>query len=501
VSNSIPASALVNVVPSVVSAGGAGLALTGLFLTASSRVPMGAVLGFPSASAVGSYFGPSSTEAANAAVYFAGFQGDTMQPGNMLFAQYNQAAVAAYLRGGNVGALGLAAVKTITGTVILTVNGTLCTSSSINLSAATSFSNAATIIQAAFTTPPFTVSYDSVSGGFVFTSSTTGTGSTITAATGTASAALLLTVATGAVLSQGAAAQASPGSFMDGIINTTTNWASFTTLFDPDGGSGNTTKLAFATWNGEQNNRYAYVACDNDATAANTEDASGSLGRLLAAGSISGTILVWTAGLLKASFVCGWAASLNFEQPNGRATLAFKSQSGLMPDVTDATTAANLEANGYNYYGAWATADQQFIGMYPGSVSGLFLWADSYMNQIWMNSGFQSQCMALLFQTNAVPYTPAGLGLIRSALTTIIQSALAFGVFQPNVVLSSAQINEVNYAAGANIAPYLQANGYYLQILPPPATARTTRTSPIINFWYMDGGSVQKINIASIEVQ
>jgi hypothetical protein len=243
--NSIPASDLASVVPSVISAGGSALDLIGLALTQNTRVPTGSVLSFPSSGAVSSFFGPTSTEATDAAIYFAGFVGCNVLPGAMLFAQYNQSAVSGYLRGGNISGLTLTQLQAFTGTLTITFAGTALTSSSINLSSATSFSNAATIIQAAFTSPPFGVTYDSVSGAFVLTSTTTGATETITYATGTIAASLLLTQATGATLSQGAAAVTSPSAFMSGVVAQTTNWATFFTTFDPDGGSGNAIKLEY----------------------------------------------------------------------------------------------------------------------------------------------------------------------------------------------------------------------------------------------------------------
>ncbi|MCP5821638.1 DUF3383 domain-containing protein, partial [Klebsiella pneumoniae] len=81
-----------------------------------------------------------------------------------------------------------------------------------------------------------------------------------------------------------------------------------------------------------------------------------------------------------------YAASLNFDELNGRTNLAFRSQEGLTPSVTDDATADNLMAMGFNFYGAYATANDRFIFAYPGSVSGKFKWMDSYVIQVFFNS-------------------------------------------------------------------------------------------------------------------
>lgn len=495
---SIPASEIVSVVPSVIAAGGTALDLNGLILTTSTRTPIGSVVEFATAADVADYFGPSSAEAAAATIYFNGFDNSTKKPGDVLFAQYPTASVAAYVRGANVGDLsyvtGLAA-----GTLTITVDGVPKTSSSINLSGAASFSAAAGLILAAFTTPGFTVTYDSVSGGFVFTSSTTGASSTTSAITGTLAAGLKLTAATGAVMSQGAVA-ATPAAFMANLVLSATNWAAFTTLFDPDV-SGNTNKLAFAAWVNGTGNRFLYVPWDTDVTPTQSSAATGSLGYILKDTNSTGTAPIYAPDAMYSVFVLGYVASLDFEATNGRATLAFRSQTGLAATVTNATAANNLIANGYNFYGSYATANDQFVFTYPGLVSGPFEWVDSYVNQIWLNNALQLAIMSGLVQAKSVPYNQVGYTTIRAWCMDPILAALNFGAIRAGVTLSQAQIAEVNGAAGINIASTLSNEGYFLQVKDATPQVRAARGSPPCSLWYMDGQSVQKVNLASILVQ
>jgi hypothetical protein len=146
---SIPASAIVSVTPNVIDAGGTGLDLSGLVLTNSNRVPFGTVQAFVSPTSVADFFGGSSAEAAFAVRYFAGYDGSPVKPAQLLFCQYAAAAVPGYLRGASLKGMTLAQLQAIAGTITLTIDGTAVTSGAINLSGATSFSNAATIIQTA----------------------------------------------------------------------------------------------------------------------------------------------------------------------------------------------------------------------------------------------------------------------------------------------------------------------------------------------------------------
>ena len=650
--STIPASQIVSVIPSVISAGGTGLNGIGLMLDNTSRIPVGSVLTFTSSQAVATYFGSASKEAAEAAIYFAGFNGATIIPTSLLMAQYNQTPVAAFLRGGNISNLTLAQLQAIAGTLNITIDGYAHNAAALNLSAATSFSSAAGIIQTAIngslpgqgtstasTIAPATfsvtgsiagnvltvtavssgtivngatisgtgitvgttignqlsgtaggvgtysvsvsqtaasttisgtygtltvggtvggvwavgqtvtggttsagtiitqlgtgtggagtyfvnntqtvasaalassptnavVTFDSISGAFVVTSGITGVASTIAFATGTTAPTLGLTSTTGAVTSQGSAAL-TPSAFMTGLAVVNSAWVNFMTIFDPDGGSGNSQKQLFAAWKNtaqQGSNRFAYFCWDPDTTPQTTLPATASLGQILKGNLDSGTLLIWEGGATVDSGLCafalGWAASINYNQTNGRAPLAFRNQAGLTANVTDPTTASNLSGNGYNYYGAYGSATTSFIWDYPGQITGPYLWADSFETQVWLNSFFQAQLLNLFNSALSVPFSPIGIGLIQQTCQTVIQQALAFGALAPNT-LTAGQIAQVNAQAGANIATALQTQGYYLQVNLPSQTIQVARGPWNITFFYIDRNSVQQINLASIMV-
>lgn len=493
---SIPASAIVQILPNVVDAGGSGLDLVGLILTNSNRVPTGTVARFATANDVAAYFGPISTEATLAAIYFAGYDGSTIKPAVLLFSQYPANAVPAYLRGAS-NTLTLAQMQALSGVLTLSVNGTSYTSPTINLAAASSFSNAATLIQTGLAASGALVTYDSVSGGFVITSSTTGTASTITAATGSLADPLYLSAARGAVTSQGAPA-ATPGAAMDAVTAQTQDFASFTTAFKPTAAD----MLAFATWNDAQNQRYLYAMWDNSVTATQFGDTS-SVGYQIAQAGLSGTAPIYDPnnGASVAAFLLGAIASINFNAPEGRTTLKFRSGRGLNPGVTNATIAANLSSNGYNFYGAYATANQGFVFFAPGAVSGEFDWIDSYVNQIWMNSGFQLALVNLLVNAGSIPYNTDGYSLIEAALNDQIIAAVDFGAIRAGITLSNAQAAEVNTAAGRVISNTLAERGWYALVKPTDAATRAARGSPPVSFFYCDGQSVQRLIVSSVLVQ
>lgn len=493
---SIPASQLVNVVPGVLGAAGNPLALNSVFLTQDPAVPIGTVRSFATLADVQAFFGPTSTEAALAQVYFNGFDGATILPGLLYFMQFNVAEVGAYVRGGSLAGMTLAQLQALSGTLVTVVDGVSSTSLAIDLSGATSFSNAATLIQTGIQggTPSSTATcvYDAQRQAFVIRSSTTGTTSTMAFVSGTLAAGLKLTAATGAVLSQGAAI-ATPSGALTTLTALTQNWAALMTTWEPVTAD----KVLFAQAINALGQRYVYVGWDSDVGPTNGPDAD--CFAVLTA-SLNGRVAVWgTAD--KAALFCAITASINFDETNGRVTYAYKSQAGLTADVSNATVANNLISNGYNFYGSYATADDEFTFIQNGQISGDWRWIDPYVNQIKMNSDFQLAWLTLLNQTKSIPYVTRGYDLLRAGLMSSITRFVNFGAIVAGVTLSAAQRAQVNTAAGLPIADTIQAQGWYLQILDAPPEVRAVRGPPPATFWYTDGGAIQKLNLASIDVQ
>lgn len=564
---SIPADRLVKVTPTVVPTGGTGLDVQGLFLTESIRVPTGNVQAFQNKDDVAAFFGASSVEASAAIRYFAGYDGSAIKPANLLFAQYPATAVPAYLRGGSLKALTLNQLKAIAGIVTLNVNGSPVVSGAIDLSGATSFSSAATIIAAAFnhsdasftasqagnvitvtvvasgalavgqavagagvlpntvitalgtgtggtgtytvstsatiageamTAGALGVSFDSVSSAFLITGGTPGVNSTISAAIASgAGTALKLTTAQGAVPSQGAAA-ATPGSAMDAVIAATQDFVTFSTVFQPDDDD----MIAFASWCNDQAARFPYIQWDDNAAMTTANDVASAAAQIRDA-LYEGIESIYSPsqGVFKAAFVMGSIASIDFTKKNGRTNIALLSQAGLQADVVDGGIADNLKANGYNYYGAFGSANKDFLLFNPGSVTGPFLWMDSLINSIWMTNAFQLAGLTLLTTVHNIPYNTEGYATIDANLAAVINAAVNFGAIRAGVPLDDTQAAEVNSQAGVRISDTLTQRGWYLQILPASSQVRSARGSPPMTFWYTDGQSVQQLNLNTAEVQ
>lgn len=502
--NSIPLSTLIGGQPSVLGAGGNPQAFNGVMFDQDSSIPIGTAQGFANLAAVQAWYGVNSTQAALAAIYFAGFTGASLLPGTVLFMQYNTAAVSGYLRGASQAGVSLNTIKALSGTLTVSLDSVSTVSGAINLSSATSFSNAAALIQTALRagTPTNTasVTYDALRAAFVVTSSTTGAASAVSFATvGALATGLGLTQAVGAVVSAGAAI-ATPASAVAALVAATQNWVTCMTTWEPVVAD----KVAFATAVNGLNQRYAYVGWDTDVTATNTVPDAASFAVLTA--SLNGRVAIWEAAAStqpgsKAAWFCGSTASINFNETNGRLDYSWQGASGLIPDVTDATIAANLQSNGYNFYGIYADGASQFQNYQPGSISGTWLWADDYINQIRITSDLRIALAQYRSAVKAVPFAQRGYNGVRAACLDPIKNHLNFGSIVAGVVLSNAQRQEVNTQVGFNVADTLQSQGWYLNIVPASPSVRASRGPLQGQLFYTDGGSVRTINLASIDVQ
>lgn len=492
---SIPISQIVTVNPAVVGAGGNPLALNSIFLTDSANAPSATLLSFPDADSVGNYFGTSSTEYALAVIYFNGYENSTVKPGTLYFYECDLVtARAAWLHGTSLAGMTLTQLQALSGSLSITIDGVVKSAASINLSAVTSFSNAAASITSALSlSGGAAVTWDSAFSRFVVTSGTTGATSTMTQATGTLAAGIGLSAGT---LSQGSAIDTVAGITAE-IKAASNDWAVFMTTFEPSDAN----MLEFSAWANGQGDRYLYV-CWDSSTGYLTANNATTVGAQIAALENDGTIVVYNNAQI-AAFVAGTVASIDFNARNGRITAAFKTQSGLATTVNTLADATAVLSNNASYYGRYSAPGNanDYNILYDGRLLGSkWKWLDTYVNQIFLNTQLQLSIFNGLISVNAAPYNELGNTFIRAWCADPIAQALNNGAIRTGVPLSNSQKANINAAAGLDISNELQNNGYYLQILPASAQVRANRQSPPVKLWYMDGGAIQQITLASIAV-
>lgn len=490
----IPLRKDIQINPGVLPAGGSALDLNGLILTDSAYAPVGSVIKFTNKEDVAAYFGSASVEYSMAEVYFQGFDNSSKTPGALLVARYNTADAAAWLRSGSMASVTLDQLKLLSGVITLTVDGTAHTSASIDLSTATSFAQAADLIETGIGSS-VTVDFDTTQKRFIITSATDGAASTITYATGTLSTGLKLTAETGAQLSQGADA-ATVTNAMQAVLDSSQNWAIFTTAFAPT----EQEALDFAAWVNGESFRFGYVPFTLDESALVTGSTDTLAYKIITTYNYASVVPVY-GDQTHAASVLGYAASLDFDRQEGRVPLKFRSLGGLLPEVTTSASYDALIANGYNFYGAYTANAYDTRYWADGTVTGDFKWFDSFCFQIWLNANLMQDAIELFKSNRSIPYNAPGKAIIEASFADTLNQGVVFGGIRTGVTLSSSQISEITNAVGADVSASLIAKGYYLRIADATPTQRQERTSPSMTLWYCDGGCVQKITLASIEVQ
>lgn len=484
---SIPASHIAAVYPAVLGAGGNPLGLNTNILDDGAIYPN---YEYTAAETVGAHYGLSSDEYKFATVYFNGFKGATTRPRSLFITKYNGADSEARLIGGSVASVTLTQLQAINGTLSVTIDGTV-KSGTVDLSAAGSFSDAAVTIGTAITA---TCEYNAQIKAFIISSATTGATSTISFASDVAAPLLFLSEDKGAIVDN------------DTVADTVNTAAARMTSYDSNfatityiGGSFDDDVLKeLATWSTQQQDRYHLVTWGIDplAIVPNSTVAFGAWAKEFTSGvtPVYGT-------LDKAAFFCSIDASVNYEETNGRTTSAFRSQDGLVPEVTDQATADALVSNGYSYYGAWATANDRFLMAGNGMVTGDFKWIDNYMFQVFLNSQFQLASVVGLQNYGSTPYNPDGIAIRRAILQDPINQGVNFGGIRAGVTLTNQQKNIINSEAGFDAASQLFTKGWALSIQLPSAQARANREPFIEKFFYTDGSSLQRIEMTSTNVQ
>ena len=486
---SIPASEIVTVLPSVLGAGGTAMALNAVIISDDVKF---VAKEYSNADAVGNDYGTTSDKYKFAQIYFNGFTGSTVKPSALFISKYSAVDSAAKLTGASLRSMSLDQLKAITGAISVTIDGVLKTGT-VDLSAATSFSNAATLIATALTAA---VTFDTQLQSFVIASGTTGATSSISFATGAAAEALALTELTGAQLDNVTTVDTATTA-MKRLTNYTLNLSTIVT--ETSIALTDDIQKEIATWVSLQNHRYWLVKYGEEPTALIANNTTNFAG-WVAENNVADVTCVY--GTFEHAALCaGYAASLNFSELNGRTTMDFRSTSTLAPSVTDVDDANALESNGYAYYGAFATANDRFIFLRNSIVSGEFKWVDAYLNQIYFNSQLQLAQITGLIANKSIPYNEVGKSKVRASAQDPINEMLNFGGIQTGVALSEQQKSIINNEAGVDAATIIFNQGYYLMIRDATAQVRAARGSFPIKLWYTDGGSVHSINIASINVQ
>lgn len=517
----IPADMIVKVHPIVLNPGGSSLVFNGLLLSKNSLIPVSepselsvyipGILQFASPSSVGKYFGYTSDEYKYAQIYFKGYDNSSRKPSLLYVGRRIDQDIAPWVMGLRVLRMSVfSGAGMDAATFSLSFSGVPITITPLNVTAATSFSEVAQLLENAIraagvaAVPPLpaaeavTVTYNSNNNAFVLTGGTVGTGQDITDISGTLADAMGLSSALLPTFSVGVDAE-TEAETMERLNNTTSNWVSFSSIWEMTDDE----VIAFGDWLNLYEVRYVLLPWRLDPHAPVFSD-SADLVSVLKAMGMEGVACTYYEDFTLSAFISGTIASVNYRTIQGAITYAFKSQTGILPNVNDRDTAVVLRDKGWNFYGNYATANDKFIFLYQGSMTGQrWLWLDTYVNAIWLNNELQLAGMVTLTTIPRIPYAELGYTFIRAGLQGPVNRAAGpqgNGVIDVGVTLSELQKAEVIREAGMDITPDLYMYGWFLKVEDPAPEDRVERLSPNIWLWYCYGGSVHRLDINSVAI-
>ena len=386
--------------------------LGGLILSINPLVPTGQILNFTSAADVGAHFGTSSGEYARAEFYFGWISKNITQPQNLSFWFWNQDAATGSLIYSAPATYAVSQFTGIsTGDFTLTLGGYTDHVTGVNLSGAGSLSAVAADIQTAIRAVSAggaawtgaTVAYNASTGQFTLTSGTTGADTIAVTAGVTEDVAGPLGWLTGAILSNGTAAQTLTAN-LNQLINLSNNFGSF--CFGPSSINTLTNVEAAANWNNSltPNIQFLFSAV---VTAAN---ASAWSAALLNIGGVSLTLQSPVSGEYPEMAPMMILAATNYTARNSVQNYEFQ-VFDLTPSVTDDADYATYTGLRVNFYGQTQTAGQLIQFYQQGVMMGLPVDPSDqnvYANEIWFKDALGAALMNLLLSLSQVPANNTG---------------------------------------------------------------------------------------------
>lgn len=411
--------------------------LGGRFFTENILVPTNSIITFDNASDVGIYFGTTSEEYNRAVFYFGWVSKSITSPNQMSFARWANVAVASTISG-KVGSYAVSQFTPVTtGDFTLTMGGFTSHLTAINLSAVGSLAAVATAIQtkirafsgggAAWTSA--TVTYNATRQSFDLVSGLTGN-DTISVLVGTTTdIASLLGWLTGAILSNGQAAQTITA-LLTANADASNDFGSF--AFVPVLTIDLVTEAA--VWNNTQDVDFIY------SIPVSKSNSSAWSAVLTDIGGCTLTLAPLSTEYPEQVPMMILSAT-DYNRVNSVSNYMF-TQFDLTPAVTsnaDANTYDNLHIN---FYGVTQTAGTLRTFYQRGVMLGLPvnpLDQNTYANEIWLKDAMSANLMTLLLSLNQLPANAQGRAQVLSVLQGVINQALNNGTISVAKALSAVQ--------------------------------------------------------------
>lgn len=434
--------------------------------TNSEAFPTNSVVTFSSISDLLTYLHGDSTadEYKQAAYYFAYISKAIRQPKQISIARWAEVNTSAQVFGSKAATLDT--LKTYTTAVLdVTLNGSTYNATAIDLSAATSYADVATVLQGKIAAldaslAAATVTYNSASGGFDVDTSGDADGA-LTFASATSGFLADIGLGSTAVFSSGIAAQTLTA-LMDSSTNLSNNFGSFAFVQDLD-----LTEIEeLAAWNSAQNFAYMYCEKSTKTNAASYHSALvgyGGLAVTLYDDSVTDEY-PWLHPAAE-------AAAIDPSKPNAFPNFMFAPDSALSAVITTDSEADTYDALRMNYMGRTQESGTTRTWYQRGILMGGDTDAKTmsvYMAEAWLKAELKAQFLNMF---NALPgITPdiAGRSYINLYIDAAIEQALpdsGNGIISVGKQLTTTQKAYITQITGDEDAwKKVQNDGYWFNV-------------------------------------
>ena len=486
---SLPVSRLISVAIQLSASAAQAQNLSTLLILGSSSVidPVERYRDYTTLAAVATDFGNSAPEYLAASLWFQ----QVPQPTKLKIGRWSASATTGGLRCAPLTATqqALANFTAVTsGGFTYTKNGGTATNvTGINLSGATNLNAVAALIQAALTAT--TVVWNAAYSRFEFTSTTTGTTSSISFLTAPGSgvdlSALLggLSTSSGAYLYQGLAVETAVSTVTLFDVNFGQSWYGVTVL-----GAVNADHLAIAAYIEAANTKHIYGVTTQEAgslVVATTTDIGYQLSALL----YNKTLVQYSSSNAYA-VVSAMAKimTVDYTGNNTTITLMYKGEPGITAEALNSTQADALKAKKVNVFVAYnnATAIIQYGVVSSGNYIDVITFTD------WLAITLQNALYNLLYTSpTKIPQTDAGTQMLVTTAEAVLAQAVVNGAVAPGTWQSTG-FGVISYG---DFLP----KGYY--IYAPPVSMqssadRAARKSVPIQIAAKLAGAIHEIAMA-----
>jgi Protein of unknown function (DUF3383) len=119
--------------------------------------------------------------------------------------------------------------------------------------------------------------------------------------------------------------------------------------------------------------------------------------------------------------------TINFAGSNTTIDFMWQTEPGVTPELLTETASAALQANNYNFYATYNNG--QAITQNGNVASGQFI--DTVWNCAWLKGAIQTNMFNILFQSNKIPQTDAGMQQLAAGAAAACQQGVNNGMLAP----------------------------------------------------------------------